>query len=551
MNRIWETGFFKAGLVCVLPLVLLLSTGASAETFDVSAELSEQESYVRQSAVYSVRIETDQSLEAADVSLPSVDGGVFTRLDDEWTTRAIPGKRGRYLNERRYLFTPLRAGQIEIPPAKVKVLTAAAQQAYAQPWQQQPYGYPNYGYPVYGQQPTQEQQTNPAPRKRELSTQAIRLNVTGLVGTAARLLPLHEMRLEGQLQSVGAPRVGEPVAVTITLTGIGAAGDALPSIFDALQANNDNSDFKIYADRPRLDTRFDDRLQAVVGQRTETLTLVPTRTGSMQLPIVEIPYWNTITGTQDVARLATRPLRVESGGVGTAAVPAAPESAAKGQKRVPLHTSSEDVRGFWLPVGGALLAAFLIGWRMGAGHRRQKRQLAKGEQPQPSPAPSPSPLKALTPMVERSRRLVAKALPSTWRSHLADGASAVLSGANRILPQRVRIWTCMRCVQRESEPSGICRVLRRFASDCLGLPENSPLQSIGKAVASRRPTTETSSYLNLFGQLDNAVYGSGGAQFDLNAWKRDFQKTFGRLVRGRRKKAGGRGGSGLPELNPR
>ena len=110
----------------------------------------------------------------------------------------------------------------------------------------------------------------------------------------------------------------------------------------------------------------------------------------------------------------------------------------------------------------------------------------------------------------------------------------------------------MRCVDRAAEPQGICRIMRRFATDCLGLPENSSLQSIGRAIARQRPSAETSAYLNLFGRLDDATYGSTLAGFDVEAWKKDFRRLFGRLVRAPRswtRVPGGRGG--LPELNPR
>lgn len=539
-------------LSCLASVFTLAPLSAMGAGIEATAELSETDPYVRQSAVYTVRIHTDQTLKTAEVSLPAVDGGVFSRLDEEWSVRATNGTRGAsFVNERRYLFTPIRAGYIEIPPARVTVSVAQAQPqpSYAQPWSQPQYAYPNYGYPSYGQPPQAEPPTS-TPRNLEIETQVLGLDAMGLVGAAAGLIPALELRLEGQLQSVGAPRVGEPVTVNVTTTAIGATGDALPAIVELLQSGDKNNDFKIYADRPRVDTRFDERLQLVVGQRTETVTLVPRRTGAMQLPIVEIPYWNTITGSQDIARLATRPLRVQAGAPGTAPVDPAPSRPKVGDDRpLPLHTDSEDFRGFWLPVGGALLAAFIFGWRMGVGHRRQRR--AEDEQNTPPAVAESSALQAVRPAVERVRRMASGALPKTWRERLSEGFSAFLRGINRMMPRRLRVWTCMRCVQRAEEPSGICRVLRRFASDCLGLPDNTPIKSIGQALANGRPTAETSSYLNLFNQLDDVVYGETDKAFDLDRWKNDFQTHFSRLLRGGQGPGKGRKRETLPELNPR
>jgi hypothetical protein len=142
-------------------------------------------------------------------------------------------------------------------------------------------------------------------------------------------------------------------------------------------------------------------------------------------------------------------------------------------------------------------------------------------------------------------------MPTALTEKLSAGLSALLRAINRIIPRRLKVWTCMRCVQRAEEPHGICKILRRFATDCLGLPENSSLRSIGNAVALQRPASETSAYLNLFGRLDDATYGSTSAKFDVKAWKRDFGKLFGRLLRVPRFWVRSSAGGGLPELNPR
>ena len=246
--------------------------------------------------------------------------------------------------------------------------------------------------------------------------------------------------------------------------------------------------------------------------------------------------------------MATRPLRVQPAPAGAQSAVQKAKSRAAGEGRVPLRTESEDIWGFWLPVGGARLAAFIMGWRMGVVQRRQRRAR---EAPDTAPIPSPSPFAALAPAAAKARRKVAGLMPRPLTERLSAGLSAVLQGINRVIPRRVRVWTCMRCVQRAAEPQGICKIVRRFATDCLGLPENSSLRSIGHAVARQRPAGETSAYVNLFGRLDDATYGTTSAKFDVSAWKRDFSKLFGRLLRAPRFRLRSATGSGLPELNPR
>lgn len=580
------------------------STAGCAANIQAAADLSETHPYAQQNVVYTVRVYTDRTLSTADVTLPQVSGGIFRKLDEEWAARPVSGQQGTYVNERRYLFTALRAGRIEIPPATVDVtMSGGGQQPSAQPWggqynqpwgqqpgMSQPYGLPQpgqlygqpwgaqpaqqvpfgqqpaqqspYGQPApqsYGQQPygypgyTQQQRGGPqgASERLQLRTSPLSVEVTALVGDAAGLLPLHSLRIEGNLQAVGEPRVGEPVTVLVTTTGVGITGDRLPGVADRLQTSLKTDDFKVYAERPHTEWSFDERLQAVVGRRVETVTLVPTRAGALELPIVEIPYWNVISGRQETARMATRPLRVGQTGSGPPAAAPRPQSRANGEARVPLRTGSEDIKGFWLPVGGALLIAFLVGWRIGTVQRRHRRKMDLARTGDTEPSPSPSPFAALAPAVERGRQATARLMPTAMSERFSAGLSAVSRGITRIIPRRVKVWTCMRCVQRTEEAHGICKALRRFSVDCLGLPENSSLRTIGHAVARERPTAETSAYVNLFGRLDDAAYGAGSDGFDVAAWKKDFSKLFGRLLHRPRRWLRRPAGGGLPELNPR
>ncbi|MEN8175817.1 MAG: hypothetical protein ABFS23_08645, partial [Pseudomonadota bacterium] len=141
-------------------------------------------------------------------------------------------------------------------------------------------------------------------------------------------------------------------------------------------------------------------------------------------------------------------------------------------------------------------------------------------------------------------------LPARVRGAFAGLGDRLLGGVGRILPRRAKIWLCMRRVRREQQPTGMCRILRHFAHECLGVPENSSLQRIACALAKERPPGEESAYLNLFGQLDQALYDEGAGRFDLAAWKREFNRLFRRLLLGTRSWWRGVRGQGLPQLNP-
>ena len=550
-------------LVSVTLGALAMMPGSGLAAIRAEAVLSEPQPYVQQGTIYTLRIYSERSLNTVEVTLPAVNGGLLAELDEKWAARNAPGsgQQTTVISERRYLFTPMRAGRVEIPPATLDIIQEAASPAYAQQPAQPYYGYPGYGQPY--------QQQNGAPsssagsQKQLIHTSGLTVEVGSLPAQAASLLPLHGLRLDSRIQSQGEPRVGEPLTLAIAVTGIGTTGDRLPGIAERLKTD----EFKIYVERPQTEWQFDERLQKIVGRRIETVTLIPTREGPLELPIIEIPWWNLISGHAETARLTTAPIRVQAGNMGAPTYPgkASGDQAATDNLAVPLRTEKEDLWGFWLPVVGGLLLAFFIGWRMGKGHWRQQRRSELGEDTDElERAPMASPWAALAPAAARTRDAVYRVVPSAlrWRARserdpdkereLPAFMRRLLQGINAILPRRLKIWTCMRCVQREPETGRICGILRRFASECLGMPNNASLRSIGYAVASQRPTAETSTYINLFGRLDDAAYGSSDNSFDLESWKKDFQRHFSRLLRGSRRwgRSGG-GKGGLPQLNPR
>lgn len=82
-------------------------------------------------------------------------------------------------------------------------------------------------------------------------------------------------------------KVGEPITRTVTISAVGAGGEQLPTIFD----DSNHRDFKFYPDKPKQDSDLNSR--GVVGSRTESVAIVPNRSGDLTLPEVAITWWNS------------------------------------------------------------------------------------------------------------------------------------------------------------------------------------------------------------------------------------------------------------------
>ena len=96
---------------------------------------------------------------------------------------------------------------------------------------------------------------------------------------------------------------GKPITRRIMMTADGLAASQLPAITPQVPEG-----IKPYEEKPQLsDTP---RRTGISSSRETVLTLVPTRAGEYTLPAIEIPWWNTLSGQQEVARLPELTLEV-------------------------------------------------------------------------------------------------------------------------------------------------------------------------------------------------------------------------------------------------
>lgn len=97
-------------------------------------------------------------------------------------------------------------------------------------------------------------------------------------------------------QEPGDLVVGEPITRSVTITGQGLQGVQLPSL-----KTDDGDGFKVYPDQPQMEDSID--ASGVIGSRTESVAIVPTRAGPLTLPEIRVTWWDTVAGEQRETRL--------------------------------------------------------------------------------------------------------------------------------------------------------------------------------------------------------------------------------------------------------
>ena len=79
---------------------------------------------------------------------------------------------------------------------------------------------------------------------------------------------------------------------------------------------------KAYPDQPVLENRSGD--DGMIGSRQEKIALIPSEAGTLTLPAIEIPWWNTDTQQMEIARIPSKTLVVlpALGSSGNSPIPA-------------------------------------------------------------------------------------------------------------------------------------------------------------------------------------------------------------------------------------
>jgi hypothetical protein len=190
--------------------------------------------------------------------------------------------------------------------------------------------------------------------------------------TGQHWLPAKNIQLvETGIDSNSSILAGKPLTRRIMLIADGLLSSQLPALSPQVP-----DIVKVYEERPQL--KDTPRRTGVSSSRESVLTLIPTQAGKVTLPAVEIPWWNTETGKQEVARLPEVTLNVaatatsDAPSVGQPTQPQTTENAiSPTQEPVTPTQEDEPVRVHWLV--WLLAAAWfvtLVGWWFS--HRQRK-----------------------------------------------------------------------------------------------------------------------------------------------------------------------------------
>lgn len=237
--------------------------------------------YIQEQIILTQRLYTSVQLQDLTVSDLVVPEAIVQRLGESQFQKMING-RNYLVVEVKYALFPQSNGKLDIPKLRFGA-------------------FENSGRRQFGAFSSRGNQLFRTTEAKTIDVMARPAHIPPNQWMPAEQLELRE-QWSGDLSAL---RVGEPITRTISLSTLGLTGAQIQPLPDS-----DSSDYKSYPDQPRVEDQVTDN--GVLGVRTETIALVPNQAGELQLPAVEVRWWNTSKQRMETTSLAAKTLQVKA-----------------------------------------------------------------------------------------------------------------------------------------------------------------------------------------------------------------------------------------------
>lgn len=257
--------------VRILPAIANVDELNPNSKVKLTAQVNNDEVYVQQQIIYSVRIYSSVPSRRHYLSPLQIENAIVKKLGEPSEFQMV-SKGVRYnVKEEKYVIFPQKSGQLRIPPILFKTNIVDTQASYGSLSRYRPI---------------------------ELQSKPFDISVRSRPQTASLpWVPAKELKLTAEWQSSNQDfEVGKPATLDLYVKGVGLLPEQLPNIeFPEVDG------LKIYRDKPVLQSRIG--ASGVTSYHLEKLAVIPNKAGEVTIPKVKVAYWNTLSDSQSYAEL--------------------------------------------------------------------------------------------------------------------------------------------------------------------------------------------------------------------------------------------------------
>ncbi len=289
----------------------------------VTTDVDHAESYVQAQVLYTVKVYRSVTTRQPRLSEPQLSGVevIIELAGEERSYEAILNGKNYNVVERVYALFPQESGDLQLAPARFEARVLRAGRIT--------------GRKVFESAPLTVV-VKPIPPPPEDFPDAAWL--------PAKSLEISELwsREPDELPA------GEPITRHVTVTALGQLSTQIPVIYPAAADG-----VKIYPDKPEL--RVSAEPDGIRATRKDQYAMIGVRAGVIELPELNLPWWNIDEGEWRVASLPSRSLAILPSG--EAALPPVVEP----QIEMPFEADATTVESsYWRRISESLIALWLL-----------------------------------------------------------------------------------------------------------------------------------------------------------------------------------------------
>lgn len=297
------------------------------------ASATPEQPYVGSQVIYTLQLFYQQNVQNARLVEPTAPDADLIPLGDDRHYRKTVGKTAYEVMERRYAIIPHKTGTL--------ILGSPALSGHIVVGDNDPFSARFFA-------PTLEP-VHIVGKPVTLQVKAIPADVPEQTWLPAGSVTLQESWSTPPSQW----RTGEPVTRTVTITATGVAAEQLPDL--PLPAHEH---LQIYPDKPVLETQHEgDTLQAT---KIIKYALLPNQAGTITLPAIHLPWWNTQTKQTQTAELPSQTITILPATQATMEPPPAPQSTAIPATTTISSTALMADARLWMIVALCLFFAWIV-----------------------------------------------------------------------------------------------------------------------------------------------------------------------------------------------
>jgi len=236
--------------------------------------------YVQAQVLLTVQLFRAVNLSQAQLSEPESPHAMIKRLGKDKNYETVLNQRRYVVTERQYAVFPQQSGSLHIPAVVMS-------------------GQISNGMGIFNQGGRVMRI-----RSKDVDIQVHPMPVTWDANQAWLPASAVTLREIPNAHDVDTLHVADSLTRTIEIRVHGLSAEQLPPLLPKNASKNMAQTWKQYTDKPELKTEAD--VNGVVGIRREKIALVPTQSGDLSLPAIDVTWWNTQTQRVEHATVLKR-----------------------------------------------------------------------------------------------------------------------------------------------------------------------------------------------------------------------------------------------------